>query len=74
MELRGFTPPTLEYLIGVSGAIRVYEGLYVLPGAGAIALLRHLLDTHEDHMPCAKWATIQHLEGLMAAAIDDSGA
>jgi hypothetical protein len=73
VELRGFTGHTLAWLVSRNTRYapqRIYGERYALTGAHAMAMLAELKDTAADGFPGGKWATIQHLEALIAQTID----
>lgn len=75
VRLRGFTPSTLDYLaeaLGVKPNLSEMTALEDgITGKRAIGLLAWLREVPDDLFPGGKWATIQHLEALIAQAIDE---
>jgi hypothetical protein len=70
VRLAGFTPPTYDFLAEIVEEQWGHPKLSharptVVPFEHAAALYFLLRATPEDEFPNGKWATIQHLEGLL---------
>jgi hypothetical protein len=68
-----FTPATLDWLCEILG-IESTEAVAPpgITGAQALQLLAGLKGTPDAEFPGGKWATIQHLESCIAAAVDEA--
>jgi hypothetical protein len=74
VHLHGFTPKTMDWLAGIIehefGHPRGKDGWVPLPSAAALYFLLRSLS--EDAFPGGKWATVQHLETLIIAAVREA--
>ncbi len=75
MRLSGFTPSTYDLLAGLAEDHWGHPALSharptVLPLESAAALFFVLRVLDDAQFPSGKWATIQHLEALITAALD----
>lgn len=64
VELTGFTPKTWVWLHDK------FNAEHVVTGKRALGLVAKLRDEPDENFPGGKWATIQHLEARIAAAVD----
>lgn len=70
VRLAGFTPPTYDFVAGIVEEAFGHPPLSharptVIPFTSAAALFFILRAWPEGDFPGGKWATIQHLEGLI---------
>jgi len=70
VRLVGFTEPTRRWLCEVAEAMFGGDPERMLSLEQAAVLFFVLRREQEDSFPGGKWATIQHLESLIAAAAD----
>lgn len=78
VKLTGFTPSTYDLVAGLAEEMYGHPALSharptVIPFESAAAVWFVLRALPDDRFPGGKWATVQHLEGLIDAARAKTG-